>query len=232
MGAKQWNRSRRRQTSRARTIGPWETSVSLQQLANRLSSKIDDREWPTIRTRQFRCQVQSQAMINRGYNLRWLDRAFDRIRANIVALADYSPSFDAAAGEINRPALRPMIASTSRIDFGRASKFGEIADQRVIEHAAICEVFNQRAVTFVVHGCNDIAHAFNRSERLRTVNVPGDFVEHRNESVNRDKSHARFDEASREQAGLSKARHSIALAHLLRFFREIKRLARLGAGHQ
>src|SRR2546430_3673021 len=120
-----------------RAARPCEANVSLQQLANRLSSKIDDREWPPIRTGQLRCQVQSQAMINRSYDLRRLDRAFDRISTNIVALADDAASFDAAAGEINRPALRPMIASTSRIDFGRASELGEIADQSVVEHAAI-----------------------------------------------------------------------------------------------
>src|SRR5437667_6545772 len=111
MGAKRWSRLRRRQTSPARTGGSWQASVSSQQLANGLRSKIDDGKWPTIRTRQFRCQVQSQAMINRGYNLRGLDRTFDGIRADIIAPAHYASAFDPAAGEVDGPALRPMIAS-------------------------------------------------------------------------------------------------------------------------
>src|SRR5438876_4477603 len=152
MGAKRWSRLRRRQTSPARTGGPWQASVSSQQLANRLRSKVHNRKRPAVGTGQFRCQIEAKTMINRGYNLRRLDRALDRISANIIAPAHDASAFDPAASEVDGPALRPMIASASGIDFGRASKLGEIAYQRVVEHAAISEVFDQRAVTFVVHG--------------------------------------------------------------------------------
>ena len=90
----------------------------------------------------------------------------------------------------------------------------------------------QRAVALVIHRRDDVLHACDRRERLRAVNVPGDFVEHGEERVDRDEPHARFDEPPREQATLAEAGHAVTLANFQRLLREIERFARLRARHQ
>ncbi len=94
------------------------------------------------------------------------------------------------------------------------------------------EVFEERGVGLVVHRADDVAHALDRGERLRAVDVPGDLVEHGQEGVDRDEPHAALDQPPREQAALAEPRHAVALAGDGRFSGEVERLARLRAGHQ
>ena len=67
-------------------------------------------------------------------------------------------------------------------------------------------------VGLVVHRADDVAHALDRSERLRPVNVPGDLVEHGQEGVDRHEPHAALDQPPRQQAALAEAGHAVALA--------------------
>ena len=132
-------------------------------------------------------------MIDRRHDFGRIDRAFDRIGADFVAFADHAPAFDAASGKIHCPTLRPVVASAGGIDLRRATELGEVADQRVVEHPALEQVFNQRAVTLVVHGRNNVAHALDGSKRFGAVNVPGDFVKDRDEGVDGDETNTGFD---------------------------------------
>ena len=125
-----------------------------------------------------------------------------------------------------------MIAPAGRIDLRRATELGEVADQGVVEHAALREVFNQRAVTRVVHRRDDLPHALDGRERFRAVNVPGDFVEDGDEGVDRDEAHAGFNQTPREQATLSKPGQPVTCADFLRLLRQVERLTRFRARHQ
>ena len=110
-----------------------------------------------------------------------------------------------------------MITSAGRIDFGRASEFGEVADQGGVEQAALGKIRNQRAVTPVVHRRDDVFHALDGGERLGAVNIPGNFVENGNERVDGDEADASLDQTPRQQAALAEAGQTVAFADLLRF---------------
>src|ERR1051326_5989656 len=177
-------------------------------------------------------EVEAEAVEDGRYDLGRLDGALDGICADFIALANYAPAFDAATSERNGPALRPMVASAGRIDFRRAAKFGEGSYQRAVEHAALEKIFKKGAVALIIHGRDDVFHAFDGSERLRAVNVPGDFVEDRDEGVDSDEADAGFDQTTRKETALAEAGHAVTFANFLRFFGEIERVARFFAGHQ
>ena len=163
---------------------------------------------------------------------RRLDRPIGRHGADRIAAADDAAALHAAAGEVARKALRPVVAPAGRIHARRAAELGQVAHQRRVQHAALVEVFDQRAVRLVVHRRDDVLHAFDRRERLRAVDVPGDFVEHGEERVDRDEPHARLDQPPRQQAALAEAVHAVALADAGRLLGQVERLARLLARHQ
>src|SRR4029079_9717742 len=99
---------------------------------------------------------------------------------DVVALAHHAPSFHTTAGEIGCPAAWPVVAAASGVDLGRATEFSEVAHKGLIEHAALDEVLDERAVALIVHGCHDLPHPGNRGKRFRSVNVPRDLVEDSN----------------------------------------------------
>src|ERR1051325_10891112 len=119
--------------------------TSLQQFTNRLCSKIDDGKWPAAWTRKFCGQIQTQTVVNGGYNFRRLNGALHGVCPDVIALADNAPAFHAAACKINRPALRPMIAAAGGIDFRGSSKFRQVTDERIIQHPPLEKIFEQRA---------------------------------------------------------------------------------------
>ncbi len=93
-------------------------------------SRFKPRLWKIVATTSFGATGRSA-----GY-------AADR-----VAATDDAAPLDAAAGKITRPALRPVVAAAGRIDPRRAAELGQVADQRVVEHAALVEVFDQARYT-------------------------------------------------------------------------------------
>src|SRR4029079_4877971 len=99
------------------------------------------------------------------------------ICSDVVALADNAPAFHAATCKINCPTLRPMIAAARRIDFGGSSKFRQVADECVVQHSSLEKIFEQCAITLVVHRRDNVAHSFDGGEWFGAVNIPGDFVE-------------------------------------------------------
>ena len=171
-------------------------------------------------------------MVDRGHDFAGIYRTLDRVGADLVALPDHAPAFDAAAGEIDRPALRPMIAAARGIDLGCATEFGKVADQCGVEQAALGEILNQRAVAPVIHRRDDFLHALDRSERFRAVNVPGDFIEDGDERVDGDKADAGLHQAPRQQTALAEASQAIAFADGLRLLGQVESIAGPGARHQ
>ncbi|TWT34262.1 hypothetical protein Enr8_16560 [Blastopirellula retiformator] len=122
-------------------------------------------------------------------------------------------SLNAASGKIDGKALRPVIATAGRIDARRATELGQIANQRILEQAAIDQIGQQRRIGLIVHRRDDLFLALDRGERLRAMDVPGDLVEDGQEGVNRDEADARFDQSPREQTALPEAIHPVALTH-------------------
>src|SRR5947207_1654972 len=96
---------------------------------------IDQRERTALRAGERAFHVEAEAMENCRDDFGRLDGALDRHRADWIAAADDPAPFHAAPGEADRPALRPVVAASSGIDPRRAAEFGQVADQRVVEHA-------------------------------------------------------------------------------------------------
>src|SRR5579885_1783091 len=140
--------------------------------------------------------------------------AFDGVSADFVALADNASALHAAAGKINGPALRPVVASAGGVDLGGAAKFGEVANHGVAEHAALGEVLDEGAVALIVHGRDEVFHAGDGGEGFGAVDVPGDFVEDGDEGVDGDETHAGLDQTAGQEAALAEARHAVAFADL------------------
>lgn len=205
--------------------------ASRKQLLDRLRAEIDDGERPALWAGEFGVEIDAKGLVDGGDDFTRGDGALGGVAADVVGFADDLAAFDAAAGEIHGPAVRPMVATASGIDLGRAAEFGEAGDHGVVEHAALEQVLDEGAVALVIHRRDDVAHAFDAREGLGAVDVPGDLAEDGDEGVHGDKTHATLDEATGEQAALAEAVQTVALAHFERLFGEIEGLAGLRAGH-
>src|SRR5262249_38710151 len=75
------------------------------------------------RARQVRVQIQAQAMKDGGNDFLGGDRAFGGGTADVVTFADHPTAFDTTAGEVDRPALRPMVAAAGGISARRSAAF-------------------------------------------------------------------------------------------------------------
>ena len=62
----------------------------------------------------------------------------------LVGRADDLAAFDVSAGHEVGPDAGMMVSAAARVDAGSAAEFAEHADDRVVEHSAIAEVFDQR----------------------------------------------------------------------------------------
>src|SRR5438093_706706 len=77
---------------------------------------------------EFGFEFDAQAVINGGDDFGGSNGALGGVGAFVIALADDSAALHAAAGEINRPALRPVVAAAGGVDAGGTAEFGEVAD--------------------------------------------------------------------------------------------------------
>ena len=176
--------------------------------------------------------VETEAFKDRGHDVARPDGPLCREATHGVAGADHAAACHAAASEAAAEALRPMVTAAGRVDLRCAAKLAERGHERVVEHAAAHEVFQQRRVGLVVHRADDVFHALDRGERLGAVDVPGDLVEHREEGVDRHEPHAVFHQPPCKQAALPEAIHAIPLSYMRGLLGEIKSFAGLGARHQ
>src|SRR5262245_23073629 len=146
-------------------------------------TRIDQRKRPPRWTWQRLFKIESEAVKDRRHNVGRLDRPIRRYGTNRIAAAHNSSALYSATREVTRKALRPMIATARRIHPRRATKLGQIANQRRIEHPTLIEILYKRAVRLVVHRRDDVLHPLNRSERLRAVDVPRNLIEHSQERI-------------------------------------------------
>src|SRR5207302_204702 len=90
-----------------------------EQLRDRLCAEIHERERAALRTRQVSFDVEAEAVENGRDDFFRLDGALGGEAADLVALADGASAFHSAAGEVNAPALRPVIAPAGGIHLRR-----------------------------------------------------------------------------------------------------------------
>ncbi len=91
-----------------------------------------------------------------------------------------------------------MITPARGIHLRRAAEFRQRRHQRVVQHAALMQILDQRAVALVVHRRHLLFHLLHGNKRLRPVDVPRELIEHREKTIERHHAHAVFDEPPRE----------------------------------
>jgi hypothetical protein len=194
-------------------------------------SHIDEGEGASRRPGQMTLEIETQTVKDRCHHVRRLHGSLGRHSPHWVAGTDNATSLNAPAGKVGREALRPVIPASGRIDARRASELSQIADERVPQKSTVVKILNQRRIGLVVHRTDDIPHPGNRCKGLRAVNVPGDLIEYRQESVDGDEADAMFNQPAGEQAALAEAVHAVTLADGLGFLGQIECLPCLRAGH-
>src|SRR5437899_1710336 len=109
---------KRLQTARTGLRAAWS-----EELLDGVEPSVDHWKWTTLRARQFGFEIDAERLINRRHDIRGRLRAFRRISADLIALADDAPAFDSASGKSDRPDARPVIAPAGGIHFRRATEF-------------------------------------------------------------------------------------------------------------
>ena len=122
-------------------------------------AEVDQWKRSTGRTWQMRFELQAKTLKDRRHNVGRLHGTISRYTADRIAGSDDATTFDAASGEIRGEALRPVITAAGRIDFGSSSEFSKIADERIVQHAALLQIADQCRITLVVHRRHNILHA-------------------------------------------------------------------------
>ena len=125
-----------------------------------------------------------------------------------------------------------MVAPAGRVDLGRPSEFARRDDQRIVEHAPVLQVFEQRAIGVVHHRPQVILHRADGGERLRTVDVPGEFVKDGLKHIDRHEAAAALDQPPRQQAPLAEPVPPVFVAERVGLGAELEGFARLGGRHQ
>ena len=151
---------------------------------------------------------------------------------NGVGSSNCLASFDAASGEENSPALRPVITPSGGINARSASEFARGQHQCAVEQPSLTKIFKQRAIGVVKHRADQLAVTTDRAERSGAVNVPGNVVKDCLKHIQSYEADAPLDKPPREQATLAEAIHAISLANLFRFLAEFECFPRLRGGHQ
>ena len=112
---------------------PWHS----EELLDLSVSEIDERERPARRPGKLGFEVEAQAVEDRRGDVGRFDGPVRRHGADRIAGPDHPAPLNAAAGETDREAERPVVAPAGRVDAGRAPELGQVAHQRRIEHAPL-----------------------------------------------------------------------------------------------
>ena len=179
-------------------------------------------------------EVDAHRVVDRGEDLRWLDRIVLRSCSLLVGRADDLTPFDWAAGHEVGPDAGVMVSAAAGVDAGGAAEFAQHADDGVVQHAAIAEVFDQRGEGPVELRAE---HPFVIEIRVVQaaavgVHVPAREIEDRVEVVDRDEARTPFDQSPSHQAALAERVAAVAVLQLRLFLSEVERLLGFGGGQQ
>ena len=108
------------------------------------STVLDQFEWALERCHHFLIRVDAEGMAERGVEVRDLHGVVLRFVAVFVGRADNRATLDAAASHEAGEDVRPVIAAGVFVDLRRAAEFAEHDDQRLLQHAGLGEISDQR----------------------------------------------------------------------------------------
>ncbi len=91
-------------------------------------------------------------MVHRRGNFRRTHRPIFRFAAQPIGRADDLTTMHAAAGKQNGPHSGPMVPAAARIEVGRSPKLTHCNHQRLVQHSALKQIFEQSRVGTVEHG--------------------------------------------------------------------------------
>jgi hypothetical protein len=178
------------------------------------------------------CGCRSRALYNGGRNFHGGGGTIFRRPADLIRAAHNGSALQRSAAHQNAPALRPVIAPAGRIHLRSTAEFAHREHHGAAHQAPLAEVFQQRGVSVIEHRPDQVLIAADRAERLRSMDVPGDLVEHGFKHVDGHKTYAGFNHAARQQAALAEPVHAVLLPDLLRLLVQLEGLARLLRRHQ
>ena len=109
----------------------------LEQLFNFMHAVIDDGEGAALGAGEFGFEVEAEAVVDGGDDFGGFHGAFGGFAANGVAATDDTATLNTAAGHVDGPTLRPVVATAGGVDLRGATKFADVADRCVIQHATL-----------------------------------------------------------------------------------------------
>jgi len=137
--------------------------------------------------------VEAEGVEDGCLDVMHMERILDNMEAKVVGGAIRDARFDSAAGHPHREGLRMMVASRTppqgrvRLHHRRAAEFAAPDHQRLVEHAALFQIGDQRSARLIGGGTVFFAVALHVAVSVPTL------------VVNVDKPHAPLDHPSREQ---------------------------------
>src|SRR5438105_5046260 len=152
------------------------------------------------------------------------DRMVGGVGARFVGGADGLAAADAAAGEDDGVALRPVVAAGGFVDDRRAAKIAHPDDERRVEQPALRKIIEQRGEG-LFHRRDE---AVLQAAKIVLMRVPCDA-----RAVDgRDEFRAMLDQPAGEQVRLAPGMAAVALADRRWLFREVKSTGRLTGSDQ
>ena len=134
-------------------------SVGSEQFVNFPMSEIDQRKRSAAGTGKMMVEWQSETVEDGRDDVRRDDGTFGRNTPDRVTGAHDPSALDTAPGEVHGKALRPVIPSSGRIDFGGTAEFRDVAHECRIQQASLMKVFDQCGISLIVHGSDDVLHS-------------------------------------------------------------------------
>src|SRR5262245_29387677 len=122
---------------------------SNQNRQNRFAAR-DDIDGPPKTVGQTELRINPKAVIDRGRHVLWRDRVRDRVGAVLITGPMERAALNAAAGEHHRINEGPVLAAGLLVDLRRTAELTEPDHQRLVQQAALGQVFEQHGVAPVL----------------------------------------------------------------------------------
>ena len=135
---------------------------------------------------------------------------------------------NAAAGQGDREDAAPVVAAGAGVEPRRAAEFGQADDERFVQEAALLQVRHERRKRRVRRRHEH----FLQPLRFVGVRIPAGIVRRLvgpAEPVHLHQPHARFDQASAEEARLAELRHAVLLPQLFGLLGQVEGTPGFGA---
>ena len=88
-------------------------------------------------------RIDAETLIKGGHQVRRRDRLAGRIRGDLIARTQHATALNAAAGQHDTEARRPVISTAILVETRRAAEFAHHDDQGFVEQSAHVEILDQ-----------------------------------------------------------------------------------------